>query len=75
MLKPGSMGLGAFLDEIKAIGFPAVEIWSREADFEEMIEASRSRGLKVVSMVGHEHGLHIAQRTRQMAGHHAARDP
>src|SRR5256885_9996766 len=32
--------------------------------------------LRVISggMVGREHGLHIAQRTRQMAGHHAARD-
>ncbi len=71
MLKPGSMGLGAFLDEIKAIGFPAVEIWSREADFEEMIEASRSRGLKVVSMVGHEHaspthGSHAEGFSRRM---------
>ena len=55
MVKPESMALGEFLDEVKAIGFPAVEIWSREDDFEEVIEASHSRELKVVSFVGHEH--------------------
>ena len=55
MIKPRSMDLDSFLDEVKAIGIPAVEIWSRESDFEAIIEASRSRGLKVVSFVGHEH--------------------
>jgi hydroxypyruvate isomerase len=55
MLKPGSMSLEDFLDEIKAIGFSAVEIWNREDDFETIIEASRSRDLRVVSMVGHTH--------------------
>ncbi len=55
MFKPGSMELGAFLDEVKSIGFGAVEIWSRQADFETFVEAARSRGLAVVSMVGHEH--------------------
>jgi hydroxypyruvate isomerase len=55
MVKPASMVLESFLDEVKAVGFPAVELWSRESDFEAIIEASRSRGLKVVSFVGHEH--------------------
>jgi len=55
MLRPSTMDLGGFLDEVKAIGFPAVEIWGRATDFEEVIEAARSRDLRVVSMVGHEH--------------------
>ena len=55
MLKPGSMSLANFLDEVKAIGFPAVELWNREDDFEAIVEAARARGLRVVSMVGHEH--------------------
>lgn len=55
MIKPGGMELGGFLDEVKAIGFPAVEIWSREADFEALVDEARSRDLRVVSMVGHEH--------------------
>lgn len=55
MLKPAQCELGGFLDEIKAIGFPAVEFWSPEPDFEEIIEAAKSRELRVVSFVGHEH--------------------
>lgn len=55
MFRPRDLDLAAFLDEVKEIGFPAVEIWSREPDFETMVEAARQRDLRVVSMVGHEH--------------------
>lgn len=55
MIKPGGMELGGFLDEVKGIGFSAVEIWSREANFEGLVDEARSRDLRVVSMVGHEH--------------------
>lgn len=55
MLKPAECELGSFLDEIKSIGFPAVEFWSPESDFEAVIDAAKSRGLRVVSFVGHEH--------------------
>ncbi|MCG8527427.1 MAG: TIM barrel protein [Opitutales bacterium] len=43
------------LDSIKSIGFPAIEIWGRDAGYEEVFEAARSKGLEIVSMVGHEH--------------------
>ena len=56
MLKPSGCAQGDFLDELKSIGFPAIEIWNREADFELLVEESRRRGLKLVSMVGHTHG-------------------
>ena len=55
MMKPGNVNLGDFLDEIKAIGFPAVEVWGQDGDFEETIEAALSRDLRVASFVGHEH--------------------
>jgi hydroxypyruvate isomerase len=55
MLKPGSMSLTNFLDEVMAIGFSAVELWNREDDFEAITESTRARDLRVVSMVGHEH--------------------
>jgi hypothetical protein len=42
MLKPGSMSLANFLDEVKAIGFPAVELWNREDDFEAIVEEARA---------------------------------
>lgn len=55
IMKPDSIDLGAFLDEIKAIGINAVEIWHRQDDFETLLEATHRRGIKVVSMVGHTH--------------------
>lgn len=55
MLQPDQMNLGDFLDELKAIGFSAVEIWSREEDFEAIVEGARARDMRVVSMVGHIH--------------------
>ncbi len=55
MIKPSEMELGAFLDEVKSIGFPAVELWGPGPDFEEFVEAARARDLRVVSMVGHTH--------------------
>ncbi len=55
MLKPEKAPLGDFMREIRKIGFPAVELWSRGPDFGEFLEAARSNGLRVVSMVGHEH--------------------
>jgi hydroxypyruvate isomerase len=55
MTRPEKMPLGEFMREIKKIGYPAVELWSRGADFAEFVETARSHGLRVVSMVGHEH--------------------
>jgi hydroxypyruvate isomerase len=55
MTKPSGISLDDFFKEIKKIGFPAVELWSREADFLEFVELSQKHGLRVASMVGHEH--------------------
>lgn len=52
----GDFSLNAdLLDEIKAIGFPAVEVWGRDPGWEDVFEAARSCGLTICSMVGHEH--------------------
>ncbi|MCE0483885.1 MAG: TIM barrel protein [Methylacidiphilales bacterium] len=55
MFKPENMPLGDFMREVKKIGFPAVELWSRDAHFGDFAEAALSNGLQIVSMVGHEH--------------------
>jgi hydroxypyruvate isomerase len=55
MTQPKGLSLVDYMREIKKIGFPAVELWSRGADFGEFIEAARSNDLRIVSMVGHEH--------------------
>jgi hydroxypyruvate isomerase len=56
MTKPENLPLGEFMREIKKIGYPAVELWSRGNAFAEFMEAAQNNGLRVVSMVGHEHG-------------------
>ena len=40
--------------EVANIGYPAVEIWGRGGDFEDLSSDAARAGLKVVSMIGHE---------------------
>ena len=42
------------LDEIAAIGFPAIEIWQRGDDFEELCQTAADCGLQLISMIGHD---------------------
>ncbi len=35
------------------IGFPAIELWFRDPDFEELVSAARKHGLAIASMCGH----------------------
>ena len=53
MVKPEQMPLADFCREVKAIGFPAIELWFRGPDFLEVVDTAKSHGLKVVSMCGH----------------------
>jgi hydroxypyruvate isomerase len=46
------MSMEDFLREVKAIGYPAVEIWGREADFGAFAELTKKMGLRISSMVG-----------------------
>jgi hydroxypyruvate isomerase len=50
--KPDKMPMEDFLREVKAIGYPAVEIWGRDADFGAFAELTRRLGLRIASMVG-----------------------
>ena len=47
------MDRGELLREIAAIGYTAVEIWSRDDDFAALCAAADEHGLKLVSMIGH----------------------
>jgi hydroxypyruvate isomerase len=53
MVKPESMPLDEFCSEVKSIGFPAIELWFRGPDFEEVIETAQRHGVAVASMCGH----------------------
>jgi len=55
MMKPQQTLLNDFMREVKKIGYPAVELWDRGPDFTEFVEAARSNGLRIASMVGHTH--------------------
>ena len=55
MNKPNQVSLKDYMREVRKIGFPAVELWSRGPDFGEFVEAARRNDLRVISMVGHEH--------------------
>ena len=55
MIKPQGFPYEDFFREVKEIGFPAVELWGREKDFEEFVELAFKQDLRVISMVGHEH--------------------
>jgi hydroxypyruvate isomerase len=53
MVKPADMSLDDFFRAVKEIGFPAVELWNRGDDFEEVMELARKHGLTVAIMSGH----------------------
>ena len=53
MVKPNNMPLDEFCKEVKAIGFPAIELWFRGPDFPEVMETAVRHGLTVASMCGH----------------------
>ena len=53
MVKPADMSLEDFFRAVKEIGFPAVELWNRGDDFEEVMELARRHGLRVAIMSGH----------------------
>lgn len=55
MVKPESMSLADLCREAKKIGYEAIELWSYDATLGDVVETARSAGLRVVSMVGHEH--------------------
>jgi len=53
MLKPAQMGLDEFFRVGSEIGYPAVELWSRGDDFEEVVALAKKHGLRIASMGGH----------------------
>ena len=54
MLKPAAIPLAEFVERVAEIGYPAVEIWSKENDFEELVRLTRKSGLVIASMIGHD---------------------
>jgi hydroxypyruvate isomerase len=53
LFKPEEMDLKDLVREAAAIGYKAIEFWSRPADYEDIIDLARAHGLVVASMSGH----------------------
>ena len=53
MVKPPSLSLDSLCEAAAAIGYPAVELWYRDEDFEETVDTARRHDLEVASMSGH----------------------
>jgi len=56
MLKPATIPLEEFVERVVEIGFPAVEIWTRDDDFEKLLSLTQKYGLVMASMIGHNLG-------------------
>lgn len=50
----GNMGVEKVVAMCAGIGFPAVEIWGRDQDFDEILAAVKKHGLVLASMCGHQ---------------------
>jgi hydroxypyruvate isomerase len=55
MIKPGDMSLASMCEQAKSIGFEAIELWDYDDSLGDVVETARSAGLRVCSMVGHDH--------------------
>jgi len=53
ILKPSSTPLEEFIVRVAKIGFPAVEVWTRDIEFESLINLTQKYGLIIASMIGH----------------------
>jgi hydroxypyruvate isomerase len=54
MMLPEGLSLDQFCREIESIGYSAIELWFRGADFSEVIETAARRDLAIASMCGHQ---------------------
>ncbi len=53
IMKLGTMSLDELFEKSAAIGYPAVEMWGRPDNFEEVVASAHKHGLVVASMVGY----------------------
>ena len=54
MMKPESIPLDAFVVEVKAMGFAAIELWKPGDDFEEVVELAQAHDLAIATISGHD---------------------
>ena len=53
LFKPEDMSLGTLFKTAAEMGYAAVELWSREEDFEDIVALAEKYNLAIASMIGH----------------------
>ncbi len=53
MVKPAEIPLPAFMARVADLGFDAIELWSRDASFDEVVALAKEHGLAIATMSGH----------------------
>ncbi len=56
MVKPGEIAMGDFIARVADMGYAAVEIWTRDKDFDSTVRLAQQHGLVLSSMIGHDLG-------------------
>lgn len=54
MVKPAEVPLADFVARVAEIGFPAIELWGRGEDFEDVVALARKHDLAIPIMSGHD---------------------
>jgi hydroxypyruvate isomerase len=54
MVRPAEIPLASFVARVARMGFPAIELWGRDAHFAEAVDLAREHGLAIAIMGGHE---------------------
>jgi hydroxypyruvate isomerase len=54
MIKPAEIPLDVFVGRVAAMGYRAIELWTRDASFDEVVKLARRHGLAIATMSGHD---------------------
>lgn len=54
MIRPAGIPLAEFVAKVAALGFDAIELWTRDAAFDEVVALARRHGLAIAIMSGHD---------------------
>ncbi|HEX9018080.1 MAG TPA: TIM barrel protein [Anaerolineaceae bacterium] len=54
MMQPLPVDLAEFIETVAMIGFPAVELWKPDADFDDLVALTQKFHLRIASITGHD---------------------
>jgi hydroxypyruvate isomerase len=54
MIKPATLDLALFVERVAQMGFASIEIWMRDASFDQIVSLAREHGLAIATMSGHD---------------------